>query len=91
MIRMAKARAGGGVTVTFALPDEVGAVSVVGSFNDWTPGAHPLLRRSNGTRSVAVELDCGRVEFRYLADGGVWLDEPALERIGANAVLEIAA
>jgi len=78
--------------VTFALPGEVGPVSVVGDFNDWTPGAHVLQRRSNGTRSVAINLGSGRFEFRYLAPDGVWLDEPAVpERSGPNAVLAIAA
>ena len=40
------------------------------------PFAHPLHRRSNGTRSVSVQLTPGPHAFRYLADGGVWLDEP---------------
>jgi hypothetical protein len=91
MIKVAKARTGTGTTVTFVLPEEVGPVSVVGDFNDWTPGAHVLVRRSNGTRSVAVDLGHGRVEFRYLAADGVWLDEPSLdERNGSNAVLDLA-
>jgi hypothetical protein len=90
MIKVSRARSGEGASVTFALPDDVGAVSVVGTFNDWTPGTHTLVRRSNGTRSVRVDLDCARIEFRYLADGGVWLDEPlAPARSGANAVLEL--
>lgn len=68
----------GGVAVTFALDDDTeGPVSVVGDFNDWTPGAHLLRRRSNGTRSVTVMLPAGeRVRFRYLAAGGRWLDDP---------------
>jgi hypothetical protein len=90
MITVTRARTGEGASVTFALPADVGAVSVVGTFNDWTPGTHTLVRRSNGTRSVRVEIDCDRIEFRYLADGGVWLDEPsAPARNGANAVLEL--
>lgn len=92
MIKVTRPRTGAGASVTFALPEDVGAVSVVGTFNDWTPGAHTLVRRSNGTRSVRVDLDCDRIEFRYLADGGVWLDEPGVTtRNGANAVLELAA
>ncbi|MFD2091144.1 isoamylase early set domain-containing protein [Blastococcus deserti] len=67
-----------GVTVTFALEDTVaGPVSVVGDFNGWTPGAHVLRRRSNGTRSVAVTLPAGQpARFRYLAEGGHWFDDP---------------
>jgi hypothetical protein len=33
-------------TAAFGMP------AVVGNFNDWTPGARVLRRRSNGTRSV---------------------------------------
>jgi 1,4-alpha-glucan branching enzyme len=68
----------GGVAVTFVLDEEGDeSVSVVGDFNDWTPGAHTLRRRSNGTRSVAVTLPAGeRVHFRYLASGGRWFDDP---------------
>ena len=92
MIRVSKARDGDGTIVTFVLPDQVGPVSVVGDFNGWTPCVHVLQRRSNGTRSVAINLGAGRFEFRYLAADGVWLDEPAApERYGSNAVLAIAA
>ena len=92
MIKVSRARGGTGTIVTFALPDEVGPVSVVGDFNDWTPGVHVLQRRSNGTRSVAITLGAGRFEFRYLASYGGWLDEQAVpERQGPNAVLAIVA
>ncbi len=76
MIRLKKAATG--VTVTFVLDDTVpGPVSVVGDFNDWTPGAHVLRKRSNGTRSVSVTLPAGgSVRFRYLAEGGRWFDDP---------------
>ncbi len=68
----------GGVAVTFVLDDDTeGPVSVVGDFNYWTPGAHLLRRRSNGTCSVTVTLPVGeRVHFRYLASGGRWFDDP---------------
>ena len=56
-----RAPANGAIKVTFALPvDDVDqAVSVVGDFNAWDPMAHPLRKRSNGTRSVSVELPAG--------------------------------
>ncbi|MFI5614031.1 isoamylase early set domain-containing protein [Amycolatopsis sp. NPDC051903] len=65
--------------VTFVLPLDTppGPVSVVGDFNDWQPGRHELRKRSNGTRSAAVEVRSGaELRFRYLADGGHWLDDP---------------
>ena len=78
----------GGVAVTFVLDEDTEAVSVVGDFNDWTPGAHPLRRRSNGTRSVTVTLPAGkRVRFRYLADGGRWFDDPDADAHDAQGSL----
>jgi len=70
------------VQLTFVLPEETpaGRVSVVGDFNAWTPGVHTLVKRSNGTRSVKVPVEPGSsYRFRYLAEGGVWFDDPAVE------------
>lgn len=69
---------GGQVRLTFVLNNdaELGAVSVVGDFNDWTPGAHPLIKRSNGTRSAVVSVPAGTaLRFRYLGEGGRWFDD----------------
>jgi hypothetical protein len=66
------------VQIQFVLPDDVheGPVSAVGTFNDWKPGAHKLVRRSNGTRTVTVAVPSGQeVQFRYLGEGGVWFDD----------------
>ena len=73
--------------VTFSLPVDQpdGEVSVVGSFNDWTPGRHQLLPRRNGLRSVSVTLPPGEYRFRYLATGGVWFDDQAADGIDRDA------
>lgn len=73
--------------VTFALPADQppGAVSVVGTFNDWTPGRHELQARRNGTRSVSVTLPPGTHRFRYLASGGVWLDDHSADQVDEQA------
>ena len=58
--------------VTFVLPQDAppGPVSVVGDFNGWSPGRHLLRKRSNGTRSAAVEVRPGAtLHFRYLEIG----------------------
>jgi 1,4-alpha-glucan branching enzyme len=73
--------------ITFSLPADqpTGDVSVVGSFNDWTPGQHRLVPRRNGTRSISVTLSPGEHRFRYLASDGVWFDDQTADRIDEHA------
>jgi 1,4-alpha-glucan branching enzyme len=88
MIKTTKSTRGDVVRVTFALPAEEppGAVSVVGSFNDWDPYAHPLRRRANGTRSTVVQVPArSTLHFRYLADGGVWFDDETCPAVDTGA------
>lgn len=79
MIRISQSKAGKDVKVTFVVDKAAvaGPVSVVGSFNDWSPYSHILRPRSNGTRSVAVMVPTGSaVHFRYLGPDGHWFDDP---------------
>jgi 1,4-alpha-glucan branching enzyme len=81
-----------GVAVTFVLDDHFeGPVSVVGDFNDWTPGAHEFHSHGAGTLSVTVTVPAGkRVHFRYLASGGRWFNDPEADaHDGQGSVLEI--
>ncbi len=74
----------GKTRVTFSLPADQappGTVSVVGDFNDWTPGRHELTRRSSGVCSVTADLSSGAHRFRYLAAHDVWFDDPTADRI----------
>lgn len=76
MIKKKAVRSSDTVSVTFALPDAGVPVSIVADFNDWDPFAHPLKRRSNGTRSVTVPLPRGsQVRFRYLDSDGQFFDD----------------
>jgi 1,4-alpha-glucan branching enzyme len=75
-------KSGDGVKVTFSLPltEAPEPVSVLGDFNQWSPLTHPLKKRSNGTRSVTIELPKGeRYAFKYLADGGTWFSDPSVD------------
>ena len=79
--------------LTFALPLDhpAGPVSVVGNFNDWTPGAHRLVKRANGTMSATVTLaDTYIANFRYLGQDGVWFDEPEADYVDAGASVVLA-
>jgi 1,4-alpha-glucan branching enzyme len=75
----------GSVKVTFSLPHAEldGKVSVVGDFNDWDPAATPMRKRGE-TRSASVVLDPGRYAFRYVTDGGRWIDEDGADGFEAN-------
>ena len=64
------------LTFVIDLDAHSGPVSVVGDFNDWTPGQNLLVKRRNGTRSAAVSVPLGSEQrFRYLGDGGRWFDD----------------
>jgi 1,4-alpha-glucan branching enzyme len=74
----------GSLKVTFVLStsDKEGPVSVLGSFNDWNPLMYPLKKRSNGTRSVTVEVPAGNeIQFKYLAAGGEWFCDPDTDAV----------
>jgi len=75
--------------ITFALPADrpAGVVSVVGDFNDWSPGRHELRTRRNGTRTVSVILPPGIHRFRYLATGGIWFDDDSADEIDQQGSL----
>ena len=85
MIRK-KFQADGSTRVTFIV-DDPRPVSLVGDFNGWDPFAHPMVRRSNGTRSVALTLAArSSIRFRYLADGGEFYDDPHADATEPNGL-----
>jgi hypothetical protein len=65
----------GKVRVTFRLDDAVvtGPTSVVGNFNDWSPGRHRFLYRGRGIHAAVVLVPEGDVlRLRYLGPDGYW-------------------
>lgn len=93
MLKITAAPKSAGTRITFSLPagQVDGFVSVVGNFNDWTPGRDVLRRRSNGTMSAAVTVPGDYIAvFRYLGEGGVWFDEPDADFVDAGASVVLA-
>ena len=84
MLRCTSARSDA-IKVTFALPtsEPDQPVSVLGDFNGWDPMAHPLKKRSNGTRSATIEVSPGQaLRFKYLAADGTWFCDPDTDTVG---------
>lgn len=69
-------------------------VFVAGTFNNWNPGAKPMQRTATGEWSVELQLEPGRHEYLFVADG-CWLPDPkALDRVenpygGHNSVIAL--
>jgi 1,4-alpha-glucan branching enzyme len=56
------------------------SVSVVGDFNNWNPGSHPLAKRKNGEFSGTVTLSANQTyRFRYFVNGEYWENDDAAD------------
>lgn len=88
MIKKVNKRSSDRVKVTFVLPEDHSygeEVSVVGDFNDWTPGEHRFVRRSNQTYSTNVTLpEGGRYAFRYYSEEGGWINDEDADDFESN-------
>ena len=49
---------------------------MAGTFNDWEPSAHPMEEGAAGEWVLAVPLEPGRYEYKFIVDG-VWCCDPA--------------
>ena len=54
------------------------SVSLIGEFNAWHPGVHPMRRRVDGWWFVEVTLTHGHHPYRFLVDGVPTLDPLAM-------------
>ncbi len=52
-------------------------VCVVGDFNEWQPGAHPMERQPDGSWKAVLSLNHGHHHYRFLVDGKPTLDPRA--------------
>ncbi len=72
-----KQKLGATTTVTFSIPAIIKAstVTVVGEFNGWNETATPLNKTTDGW-TITLDLPRGReYQYRYLADGHVWMND----------------
>jgi hypothetical protein len=71
------------VTVRFVLfAPEARQVSLAGTFNQWDPGATPLVRTGTpGVWAATLTLPAGQHQYAFVVDGARWVPDP-----GAPAV-----
>jgi 1,4-alpha-glucan branching enzyme len=65
----------GKIKFEFSAP-EAKEVSLVGSFNQWNSQANPMKKDKKGIWKVALSLEPGRYEYRFLVDGN-WENDPS--------------
>ncbi|BBO77929.1 hypothetical protein DSCW_53460 [Desulfosarcina widdelii] len=70
--------------ITFTLEDiEAKEVHLVGNFNDWNVGAHPMKNVGNGKWRKQLALPTGKYEYKFMVDG-YWMVDPANEQTCPN-------
>lgn len=75
----------GPAKVLFELPADVPgqSICVLGTFNDWQT-CHTMQRRRDGAWQCEVELQPGQYEYRFLADGERWINDPQADGYTPN-------
>ena len=62
-------------------------VFIVGDFNGWNPGAHPMEKQHDGNWLAQVPLNHGHHHYLFSIDGKLTLD-PRVQGIGRNELNE---
>ncbi len=64
-------------TFLFKSRGKVGSVSVMGSFNDWSPHAKCVMKEyENNIWKVTLLLESGTHQFKYLVNNQEWVSDP---------------
>ena len=62
------------------IKEDASSVSLAGSFNQWSPSSHPLVRqKAHGPWTIVVPLPPGEHAFMFVVDGKQWVSPPMAE------------
>jgi len=62
------------------IKEDASSVSLAGTFNQWSPSSHPLVRqKAHGPWTIVVPLPPGEHAFMFLVDGKQWVSPPMAE------------
>jgi 1,4-alpha-glucan branching enzyme len=77
----------------FCVAAEAKMVFLVGDFNDWRAGAHPMVRQPDGSWHIVVAVHHGHHRYQFLVDGKPVLDPRAtgVARNGKNERVSLIA
>ncbi|HLK15401.1 MAG TPA: alpha amylase N-terminal ig-like domain-containing protein [Fimbriimonadaceae bacterium] len=65
-------------TFGYTAPAGTKSVNIAGTFNGWNKDATPLRAGGDGrTWSVTLELEPGRIQYKFVLDGGTWVTDPS--------------
>lgn len=59
------------------------AMAIAGTFNDWSPGATPMIALGRGRWAKELVLPAGTYEYLLVADGH-WIPDPSAKLTAAN-------
>ncbi|MBU2490359.1 MAG: isoamylase early set domain-containing protein [Proteobacteria bacterium] len=79
--------------VTFRLPadacQETDGICVAGEWNGWDALAHSMKKAKDGSFSLTLPLPANaEYQFRYVADGWLWQNDPQADGYVANGLGE---
>jgi 1,4-alpha-glucan branching enzyme len=71
----------------FCFAPKAKQVDLVGDFNNWQPGVHPMNRQPDGSWTLQIPLHHGHHHYQFLVDGEPTLD-PRAQGVARNALNE---
>ena len=87
MLKKSFSKTGAACRVTFKYENEENAETAVlaGDFNDWSLHANPMKKLKDGSFSATLSLSAGQTYlFRYVLDGGVWVNDTQADGYAPN-------
>jgi 1,4-alpha-glucan branching enzyme len=87
MLKKSYSKTGAVCRVTFKYANEEQAESAVlaGEFNGWSLQQTPMKKLKDNSFSATLSLPAGQTyRFRYVLDGGVWVNDPEADGYAPN-------
>ena len=87
MLKKSYSKTGTACRVTFKYENEeqAGTAALAGEFNGWSLLETPMKKLKDNSFSVSLSLPAGQsYRFRYVLDGGVWVNDTEADSYAPN-------